>query len=151
MGNWDMVDGETEDSRRERLAKAASHAESPFDLLDDNDRRLPIRDALRACRPQDTWRDRGALFVVSMRGPSRQASCVTPIVSTPYVVASSAPPIMVDVDPVDGVCNLDCCPGAVRQRVRASRPTTFMSIETMRGLECVLRAAAGRQGLARLR
>jgi hypothetical protein len=43
------------------------------------------------------------------------------------------PPVMVDVDPVDGVCNLDCewcCQAASR----ASRPATFMSKETMRGL-----------------
>lgn len=43
------------------------------------------------------------------------------------------PPVMVDVDPVDGVCNLDCewcCQAASR----ASRPATFMKVETMQGL-----------------
>lgn len=40
------------------------------------------------------------------------------------------PPVMVDVDPVDGVCNLDCewcCQAASR----ASRPAAFMSVKTM--------------------
>ena len=44
-----------------------------------------------------------------------------------------APPVLVDIDPVDGVCNLDCewcCQAASR----ASRPTKFMSEETMRRL-----------------
>lgn len=40
------------------------------------------------------------------------------------------PPVMVDVDPVEGVCNLDCewcCQAASR----ASRPAAFMTSETM--------------------
>ncbi|MAH65626.1 MAG: hypothetical protein CMJ27_04435 [Phycisphaerae bacterium] len=44
-----------------------------------------------------------------------------------------AAPILVDIDPVDGVCNLDCewcCQAASR----ANRPTKFMSEETMRRL-----------------
>lgn len=42
-------------------------------------------------------------------------------------------PVMVDVDPVDGVCNLDCewcCQAASR----ASRPATFMEVSTMHRL-----------------
>lgn len=42
-------------------------------------------------------------------------------------------PVMVDIDPVDGVCNLDCewcCQAASR----ASRPATFMSTDTMNGI-----------------
>ena len=43
------------------------------------------------------------------------------------------PPVMVDVDPVDGTCNLDCewcCQAASR----ASRPARFMTAATMEGL-----------------
>ncbi|MAC20755.1 MAG: hypothetical protein CMJ23_13975 [Phycisphaerae bacterium] len=43
------------------------------------------------------------------------------------------PPILVDIDPVDGVCNLDCewcCQAASR----SSRPTKFMSEATMNRL-----------------
>lgn len=40
------------------------------------------------------------------------------------------PPVLIDIDPVDGVCNLDCewcCQAASR----SSRPTKFMAEETM--------------------
>lgn len=63
MQGWEQpVNGESESERRERLAKAAAHEQPPFDgSMSDTDRRF-IRDALRATRPQETWRDRGPLL-----------------------------------------------------------------------------------------
>lgn len=43
------------------------------------------------------------------------------------------PPIMVDVDPVDGVCNLDCA-WCCQAASRSSRPAKFMTREMMRDL-----------------
>jgi len=43
------------------------------------------------------------------------------------------PPVMVDVDLVDGVCNLDCA-WCCQAQSRASRPARYMSEETMRRL-----------------
>ena len=42
-------------------------------------------------------------------------------------------PVMVDIDPVDGVCNLDCA-WCCQAQSRSSRPAKFMSPETMRRL-----------------
>jgi hypothetical protein len=63
MEGWEKpVDGESEDQRRERLAKAAAYELPPFDgTMSDTDRRF-IRDALRETRPKETWRDRQPLF-----------------------------------------------------------------------------------------
>ena len=43
------------------------------------------------------------------------------------------PPVMVDIDPVDGVCNLDCA-WCCQAQSRASRPARFMALDTMRRL-----------------
>ncbi|MEO1992740.1 MAG: radical SAM protein [Pirellulales bacterium] len=40
------------------------------------------------------------------------------------------PPIMVDIDPVDGVCNLDCT-WCCQAQSRSARPAKFMNQETM--------------------
>ena len=55
MEGWENpVEGETEEVRRERLAKAAAHSEELFEDMNDTDRRF-IRDALRATRPPEPF------------------------------------------------------------------------------------------------
>lgn len=62
MKGWEQpVNGESETERRERLAKAAALDQPPFDGMTDTDRRF-VRDALRATRPQESWRDREPLL-----------------------------------------------------------------------------------------
>lgn len=43
------------------------------------------------------------------------------------------PPVMVDIDPVNGTCNLDCA-WCCQAASRAATPTKFMSVDTMTGL-----------------